>query len=89
MLLRLWRRRMALKIKNADIIFLLAAVAIVGGVALLPSPKDNNPMIPVNKTHQAIKAQKDCLQCHSVGGTYELPERHPKRQDCVNCHVQK
>ncbi len=78
---------MALSIRKADLLFVLATVVVVTGVALLPSPIDNNPVIPANKLHQFVKHEKECLRCHSPQGMYPLPDRHlTKREDCFNCH---
>ena len=40
--------------RKADIIFVALALLVVGGVALLPSPRDRNPKVPVNRVHQAV-----------------------------------
>lgn len=73
--------------RKADIIFVVLALLVVGGVALLPAPRDRNPKVPVNGAHQAVTQEKDCLTCHVPTGTRPLPAQHPKRQDCLHCHA--
>jgi uncharacterized paraquat-inducible protein A len=73
--------------RKADWLFIVFAVVVVVGVSLLPTPKDRNPMVPRTAEHDAIKAEKDCLVCHTAGGVRPLPTRHPKRPDCFRCHA--
>ena len=40
--------------RRVDIVFVALALLVVGGVALLPSPRDRNPKVPVNSVHQAV-----------------------------------
>ncbi len=76
-----------MKLRKVDGLFILFALAVIVGVSMLPTPKDRNPMIPVDAVHQPIKVEKDCLQCHVPVGSKPLPERHPRRQDCFRCHA--
>jgi predicted CXXCH cytochrome family protein len=76
-----------MRLRKIDWVFVLVAVSVVIGVSMLPTPKDRNPMIPVSAYHQAVKLEKECLQCHVPAGSKPLPERHPKRQDCFRCHA--
>jgi hypothetical protein len=76
-----------MKFRKIDGLFVLFAVSVVVGVSMLPTPKDRNPMIPADAAHQMIKVEKECLQCHVPAGTKPLPERHPRRQDCLRCHA--
>jgi len=73
--------------RRVDGFFVLFAVAVIVGVSMLPTPKDRNPMVPADATHQAIKAEGICLQCHVPTGSRPMPERHPRRQDCFRCHA--
>lgn len=75
-----------MKLRKIDWLFVLFAGSIVIGVSLLPTPKDRNPMIPANADHQAMRIEKDCLQCHVQAGSKPLSTRHPKRPDCFRCH---
>lgn len=76
-----------MRLRKIDWLFVVFAVAVVIGVSMLPTPKDRNPMIPNNADHQAIKVEKDCLDCHQVNAAKPFPQRHPKRQDCFRCHA--
>lgn len=76
-----------MRFRKLDGLYVLFAVAVVIGVSMLPTPKDRNPMIPANANHQAVKVEKECLQCHVPAGEKPLPERHPKRPDCFRCHA--
>jgi Doubled CXXCH motif (Paired_CXXCH_1) len=76
-----------MRLRKIDWVFVLFAVSVVIGVSMLPTPKDRNPMIPGTADHQAVKFEKECLQCHVPAGSKPLPERHPKRQDCFRCHA--
>jgi uncharacterized paraquat-inducible protein A len=76
-----------MKFRKIDGLFVLFAVAVVVGVSMLPTPKDRNPVIPANVSHQAIKVEEACLQCHVPTGNKPLPARHPRRQDCFRCHA--
>ena len=40
--------------RKVDMIFVVLALLVVAGVALLPSPRDRNPKVPANSAHQAI-----------------------------------
>lgn len=78
---------MTLSFRKADLIFLVLAIGIVGGVALLPSPRDRNPMIPSDTEHRTLANEKGCIACHQAAGSRPLPAQHPKRQDCFQCHA--
>ncbi len=71
---------------KVDWAFIIAVVAVVLFVSLLPTPRERNPMIPANQEHRALVAEKECLQCHAMHASRPLPDRHPKRQDCFKCH---
>lgn len=73
--------------RKADGIFAGAALLVVIGVAMLPSPRDRNPTIPTDPEHQAVTVEKSCLNCHAPLGSRPLLDRHPKRQDCFRCHA--
>ena len=73
--------------RKVDIIFVVLALFVVGGVALLPSPRDRNLKVPSNSEHQAVSVEKDCVTCHAPMATRPLPAQHPKRQDCLHCHA--
>ena len=73
--------------RKVDLVFVTLALLVVGGVALLPSPRDRNPKVPVNRDHQAVTLEQDCLACHAPTGSRPLPVQHPKRQDCLHCHA--
>jgi hypothetical protein len=78
---------MRLSFRKADLIFLVLAVGVVGGVALLPSPRDRNPMVPADTEHRTLADEKTCVTCHQATGTRPLPAKHPKRPDCFQCHA--
>jgi hypothetical protein len=73
---------------KGDWAFLVAVVAVVLFVSLLPTPRERNPMIPVNEGHRRLIAETQCSHCHAVRGSRPLADRHPKRQDCFKCHRQ-
>ncbi|MGQ0810233.1 MAG: hypothetical protein ACT4OO_03295 [Nitrospiraceae bacterium] len=75
-----------MRFKQADVVVLALAILVVTGVALLPSPRDKNPLVPTNADHQGVASEKDCVTCHTKNGVQPLPGRHPKRQDCFRCH---
>ncbi len=76
-----------MKLRKIDGLFVLFAVAVVGGVSMLPAPKDRNPLIPADVPHRAIKVEEACVQCHVPTGSRPMPARHPRRQDCFRCHA--
>jgi uncharacterized paraquat-inducible protein A len=76
-----------MRLRKVDWLFVAFAVAVVVGVALLPSPKDRNPVIPGTPDHRDITEEKGCVRCHQADGARPVPERHPKRQDCFRCHA--
>jgi hypothetical protein len=51
--------------RKVDIIFVVLALLVVGGVALLPSPRDRNPKVPANSAHQSITVESQCATCHA------------------------
>jgi hypothetical protein len=71
---------------KGDGAFIIAVVAVVLFVSLLPTPRERNPMIPANQEHRALVVEKECSQCHAMQASRPLPDRHPKRQDCFKCH---
>jgi cytochrome c553 len=78
-----------MRLRKADWLFVLFAVAVVIGVSLLPTPKDRNPVIPGTSEHRAVTDEKECATCHGPDGVKPAPARHPKRQDCFRCHARK
>lgn len=72
--------------RRVDWLYVLGAGLVVLLVSLLPSPKDRNPPVPATPDHRAVGAEKECLRCHAPAGGRPLPERHPKRPDCLRCH---
>jgi uncharacterized caspase-like protein len=78
---------MKLSFRRADFVFILLAIGVVGGVALLPSPRDRNPMVPADTQHRALMDEKTCVTCHQATGAQPLPAKHPKRPDCFQCHA--
>ncbi len=76
-----------MKFRKADALFILFAVAVIGGVSMLPTPKDRNPPVPTDAAHLEIRAEQACVSCHVPTGSKPLPERHPRRQDCFRCHA--
>jgi hypothetical protein len=78
---------MSLSFRKADLIFLVLAVGVVGGVALLPSPRDRNRMVPADTEHRTLADEKTCVTCHQATGMRPLPAKHPKRPDCFQCHA--
>ena len=78
-----------MRLRKVDWLFVLFALIVVGGVSLLPTPKDRNPMIPKTAAHNAVKVEKDCAGCHTTSGVRPVPARHPKRQDCFRCHARE
>lgn len=73
-------------LRKVDLLFLVLAGLVVAGVALLPSPRDQNPPVPTNEDHRRITAEANCVQCHAAAGIRPLTAKHPKRQDCFRCH---
>jgi hypothetical protein len=73
------------RLHRADWFFLGAVGLVVVAVALLPSPRDRNPVVPATAAHRGLN-EKDCVRCHAEGMSRPLPGRHPKRQDCFRCH---
>ena len=76
-----------MKFRKVDWIFVVAALGVVIGVSLLPTPKDRNPAIPRNAEHQSVTTEKACVACHTADAVRPLPARHPKRPDCFRCHA--
>ena len=77
---------MRFRLQKSDFVFIALIIIIVVFVTLLPSPKDNNPPVPPDSKHRALKIEKDCLVCHAPQGERPLSAKHPKRQDCLRCH---
>lgn len=79
---------MTVRLKTSDVVFIALVAAVITGISLLPSPKDNNPPTPTTPAHHGLTREKDCLACHVQDGARPLAERHPKRPDCFRCHRQ-
>jgi doubled CXXCH motif protein len=79
----------AFRFRKVDLIFVVAALAVVVGVTMLPTPRDRNPMIPADADHRTLTGEKDCVNCHVPKGSQPLPVKHPKRQDCFRCHAKQ
>jgi mono/diheme cytochrome c family protein len=78
-----------MRLRKADWLFVVFALAVVIGVSFLPTPKDRNPMIPATPEHRLVTVEQSCIQCHQPGGEKPVPERHPRRQDCFRCHARQ
>jgi hypothetical protein len=78
-----------MKLRKADWLFVVFALAVVIGVSFLPTPKDRNPIIPATPEHRSVALEQGCIQCHQAGGEKPVPQRHPKRQDCFRCHARQ
>lgn len=77
-----------MKLRKADYVFLLAVVAVVAGVSLLPSPKEQNPRMPSDADHRSAIREADCQRCHAPGAARPLRiPPHPRRTDCLRCHA--
>ncbi len=75
-----------MNVTRVDILVVLAAIGVVVFVALLPSPRDNNPTVPDTAEHRGLRSERDCLRCHAAGASQAVPARHPSRTDCFRCH---
>lgn len=73
-------------VRRVDVLVVAAALGVVLFVALLPSPRDNNPAVPDTMAHRGLRSERDCLRCHAAGAAQALPARHPSRTDCFRCH---
>ena len=73
-------------LRRVDWVVLSGAVFVVVGVALLPTPRDQNPSVPGNAAHQGVTSVRTCVNCHGTEGLQPVPLRHPKRKDCFRCH---
>ena len=78
-----------MRLRKADWLFVLFGLAVVAGVSMLPTPKDRNPMIPIDEEHRAVTNEAACVPCHKSDGVKPVPARHPKRQDCFRCHARQ
>lgn len=77
---------MKVTLRRTDWLFIIAVLAVVAFVSLLPTPRERNAVVPTDQTHRALNSEKHCVQCHAVNGERPLPSRHTKRQDCFKCH---
>ena len=75
-----------MRLRKGDWLFGAAVLAVILFVAVLPSPREQNPVIPADTEHRSIASEKHCSQCHGTQASRPLPDRHPKRQDCFKCH---
>lgn len=73
-------------VRPVDILVVVAALGVVLFVALLPSPRDNNPAVPDTAEHRGLRTEGACLRCHAAGAAQPLRARHPSRMDCFRCH---
>jgi hypothetical protein len=62
-------------LRRVDLLFLAAVGLVVAGVSLLPSPRDQNPIVPADAEHRGVAVEAECRRCH------------PKRTDCLRCHA--
>ena len=77
-------------LKKADVLFVVAVCAVVAGVFLLPTPRQQNPKVPADADHRAAVAGMECQRCHVAGGSSPLRiPPHPKRTDCLRCHARQ
>jgi predicted CXXCH cytochrome family protein len=75
-----------MKLRRVDWLVIAAAALVILIVALLPSPRDNNPPVPDTPEHRPVRSERDCVRCHAAGQSRPPPAKHPKRQDCFRCH---
>ncbi len=75
-----------MRLRRIDLVFIIGAGLVVAFVALLPSPRENNPPVPATSEHLGVRQERECLTCHVRNGSRPLASRHPKRPDCFRCH---
>ncbi len=47
------------------------------------------PRIPEDKLHKIIDTTVTCIECHSATGETPRGEKHPPKDQCLECHKVK
>jgi hypothetical protein len=72
--------------KRNDILFAVGVVAVVAVLYVLSVSGKKPPDIPPDMDHVAAKTKEDCKACHDKDKISPLPQGHPFKDQCPECH---
>ena len=72
--------------KGAQIVSILALVALAALVIFLVVRGRQPPVLPVDGVHARFISSGACLSCHGPQGSSPQPKNHPLGTDCMRCH---
>lgn len=62
-------------------------LAVVGLLFALSDTK--SPRIPDDENHVAFTVEESCWECHGPEGIAPRSEKHPPKDQCLECHKVK
>ena len=72
--------------KPAQIVSILAIVALAALVIFLAMRGRQPPVLPVDADHARFVSSGACLSCHGPEGISPQPRNHPLGNECLRCH---
>ena len=75
--------------KRRDTLFIAGVALVVAVLFVLSTTGRKPPDIPQDVKHAALTTNKQCLACHAPGLESPLKEKHPPKEQCLECHKLK
>jgi hypothetical protein len=72
--------------KRAQIVAIVALVALAGLVVFLAVRGRQPPVLPVDQEHARFLSSGACLSCHGPQGILPQTKNHPLGTECMRCH---
>ncbi len=72
--------------KPAQIVSIIAIVALAALVIFLAWRGRQPPVLPVDADHARFISSGACLSCHGPEGISPQPKNHPLGAECMRCH---
>ena len=72
--------------RTAQIVSLIAIIALAALVIFLVMRGRQPPVLPIDADHSRFLSSGACLSCHGPEGSYPQPRNHPLGTDCMRCH---
>ena len=75
--------------KRRDMLFIVGVVLVVAVLYFLSTTGRKAPDIPPDVKHASLTTNQECLDCHAPGRESPLKEKHPPKEQCLECHKLK
>lgn len=72
-----------------NLVFFSGVTLVVGTLTVLSMQGTPRPRVPLDDIHPRPLALDRCRECHAPGQDAPLPEQHPPKDQCLECHRPK